>query len=923
MKRTRLLFNTSSLLMVHFLIICGFGMALLPTDCFWAAENSAVAPINPTMQSGSSPNVPIVFVSRDRMSTLQGTYIGPPVDISRRELTPGGRLMLWQPDGIITELTRDAGLYDVQQPDISFTGDTVVFSAVTAPLGQWRLWEMGLDGKNLRQLTFDDRNIPIPPDPHYPRANDSIFGRYGDFGPVYLPDGRIMFVSTRYLTLSGSCGQRGQNLYVLEPATGIIARRTTERSGAIDPFVLHDGRIVFSHWIDAMNVPSDMGSGLRSLETEYNFAPSSWGIWAMKPDGSDAARYAFILGGLVDQGGVHQPHELLNGDLVVSYRQIQNLLGDTLPSAITIFSPGAVPVHELQFLGNPFSVEGPHALGPAPLPDGRIVCSYTPYATVQRDQDGIRSANYDFGLYVTDPSLKSISLLYNDPQKDELDAVAVVARTAPIVPDEPDVDSITDDPTVHMNTTAALINSNVYSDLPLHVTELPSPRVGTVAWIDIYDDSQQFETSDDYPLLRKQMPRLVQRSSVSADGSFSATVPADRPLLFTLVDKDGVAVQSPMSPKLSNQPGESLVHSFNGHDYLRPNATVHCAGCHRGHMMQPDLVKAARPNLARLAVASASSQRNTFLQGAHRVNDLRLSNPTGAYSWMTLKGRGSWVQLNWSMPVTVDKITLYPVVHPNVFIKEAVITLSDNSQFQVGQLPKDGTPVDITLDGLHTITWAKFTVARTRTILVGLAEMVVNGPAGEVKIADVPPPAPVNLKATQGTVYLTWDRNTRGTEEPEVAGYRILFGTSPGVYDHSIDVGNTNSHLMRDLLEDSKTYYFVVKSYNIYGTQSTSFTNQVHAAVRGPKVASIEPDHGPVAGGTMVTVKGENFHKGGVRLRIGDFQAMNVRVIDAKTLIAVTHSQSPGIADVKVSNPDDLSGSLPGGFNYDLPQGVK
>jgi hypothetical protein len=859
------------------------------------------------------------------MNTWRGIHIGPPVDIAGRELTPGGKLLLWKPDGSITDLTKNSGIHDVQQPDVSFEANKVVFSAVTEPGGQWRLWEIGLDGSKLRQLTFDDRTIPIPEDPRNPGANEKIFERYGDFGPVYLPDGRVMFVSTRYMTLSGSCGQRGLNLYVLDPTEDppVIVRRTTERAGAIDPFVLQDGRIVFSHWIDAMNVPSDMGSGLRPLETEYNYAPSSWGIWSMKPDGSDAARYAFIRGGLVDDGGVHQPHELPNGDLVVSYRQIQNLLGDTLPTAITIIKPGAGPLHHLEFLGNPFSMEGPHALGPAPLPDGGIVCSYTPFATVQQNQDGIRAADYDFGLYLTDSTLKNVSLLYNDPQRDELDAVAVVERTAPTIPDNDDADKITDDPTEDLKTTATLINSNVYADLPLHVTELPSPRVGTVARIDVYDDAQQFETSEDHPLLRKQMPPLVQSAHVAADGSFSATVPADRPLLFTLVNEDGVAVQSPMSLKLPKQPGESLVHSFNGHDYLRPNATLHCAGCHKGHMMQPDLAKEARPNLARLAVADASSQRNAFYEGAYRVNDLRLSNSTGAFSWMTLKGRGSWVQLNWPMPVKVDKITLYPVVHPKVGIKEAIVTLSDESQFRVGPLPKDGTPVDVPLDGLRTITWAKFTVVRSQTSLVGLAEMVVNGPAAEVNIANVPPPAPVGLKATQGTVLLTWDRNTRGTDEPAVAGYRVLFGTSPGVYDRSIDVGNVNDHLMRDLLEDSKAYYFAVKSYNIHGTESTSSTNQVRATVRGPKVAFMEPNHGPVGGGTPVTIKGENFCKRGVRVMIGDFHAWDVRVIDDKTLVAVTHPHLPGITDVKVSNPDDLSGSLPGGFTYDPPQGVK
>lgn len=924
MKKLRLLFYKCGLILVSFLIFSRIAAPFPLAGSLWAADQDTAKIIVPTVKKGPPPSVPVVFVSRERLSTWRGGHIGPPVDVAGRELTPGGRLMVWRPDGSVTELTKDAGLYDVQQPDVSFAGDKVVFSAVTSAGGQWRLWEIGLDGRNPRQLTFDDRDLPIPSDPRNPDANDEVFGRYGDFGAVYLPDGRIMFVSTRYMTLSGSCGQRGQNLYVLDPATLGIVRRTTERAGAIDPLVLQDGRIVFSHWIDATNVPSDMGAGLRPLETEYNFAPSSWGIWAMNPDGSDAARYAFIRGGLVDEGGVHQPHELPNGDIVVSYRQTRNLLQDTLPSAITVIKPGAVPFHPLRFLGNPFVLEAPHSMGPAPLPDGRLVCSYTPRVTVRKNLNGIRSAKYDFGLYLTDPSFKTISLLYNDPQHDELDAVAVVVRAAPVLADGPDANTISDDPTVDLKTTATLINSNVYADLPLQVTELPSPRVGTVAWIDIFDDTQTFTTSDEFPLLRKQMPRLVQRAPVSAEGAFSATVPADRPLLFTLVNQDGVAVRSPMSLKLPGQAGESLTHSFNGHDYLRPNATIQCAGCHRGHMVRPDLAKEAKPNLARLATATASSQRNGFYEGAHRVNDLMLSGPGGAYSWITGEGTGAWVRLDWPMAVSVDKIMLYPVVNQKVLVTEATVTLSDGATFQAGPLTSNGAPVEVPLDRIHAVSWLKVSVDKKQTSLAGLAEIVVNGPAGDVNIADVPPPAPVNLRATEGTIGLAWGRNAKRFDEPAVAGYRILIGTSSGVYERAIDVGNVSRHLMRDVLEDAKTYYFVVKSYNVYGTESTLSSNEVQATALAPRVTAIEPGHGPVGGGTQVTVKGENFYRGeGVRLLIGDLHAREVRVIDDKTLVAVTHDHSAGTLDVKVSNPDDLSGVLAGGFTYDQPRTTK
>jgi hypothetical protein len=656
----------------HLLIIVTC-VTLLGTACVaggaWAAGNIPGNLITPQIVTGPLPNVPIVFVSRQHLPNWNGTHVGPPVEVAGRELTPGGRLLLWKPGKPVTNLTAGSGLYDVQQPNISFAADKVVFSAVTKPGGQWHLWEIGIDGKGLQQLTFDDRTIPIPDDPNNPGQNQRLFSRYGDFDPTFLPDGRILFVSTRYMTLSGSCGQRGQNLYILDPSTGFICRRTTERAGGMDPFVLNDGRIAFAHWIDAQNTPALYGSGLRPLETDYSFAPSLWSIWAMNPDATGAGRYAFQRGGLTDGGGVCQPRELPNGNLVVSYRQLTGLVGDTLASAVTIIEPGPVALHDLSFLGDPVDLAAAHALSPAPLPNGQIILSFTPSATITTDQNGIRSASFNYGLYVTDQNLTKLTPVYDSPNTDQLDAVPVVQRSAPIIADSPDANDITDDPSINLGTTATMINSNVYADLPVELAGLPSPRTGSVALIQIYDDSQTFTTSAQFPLLRKQMPRLINSFPVAADGSFNATVPADRALLFVLTNKDGVAVRSPMSLQQPLGTEQTVTHSFNGHDYLRPNAVINCTGCHKGHMFQPNFSFAAQANLSRLAVASASSQVDPFYTAAFRVNDMRLpESGKSAFAWLSNQGKGSWVRLDWPMPVQIDTMLLYPVIFKGVGI---------------------------------------------------------------------------------------------------------------------------------------------------------------------------------------------------------------------------------------------------------------
>jgi hypothetical protein len=905
-------------LLVMLLIVGALVGVLGGPEIVWAAQVASGDLIVPKItKPGSLPDVPIVFVSRHRVANWKLFHLGPPVDVQGRELTLGGRLLVWRPDGSVTDLTKDSGLFDVQQPDVSFSGDKVVFSAVTGPDEQWRLWEIGLNGSGLRQLTFSDRDIAIPDNPQKPGVNQEIFGRYGDFGPAYLPDGRIIFASTRYMTLSGSCSQRGQNLYVLNPETGKAYRRTTDRAGAFDPAVLNDGRIVFSHYVDAMNTPARYGSGLRPLLKEYNFGPSFWGIWAMNPDGTGAGRYAFLRGGLVDDGGVHQPRQLPNGNLVVSYRAMGTLLGDPLASAVTIIRPGACPLHELRFLGNPSVLEAPHACGPAPLPDGRIALSYTPTTKVSMDPAGIRSAEFDFGLYLADKRLEHLTLVYNDPEMDELDACAAVQRSAPVIPDCPQVDMITDDPAIDLGKTAKMINSNVYADLPLKVCGLPSPRVGTVAWVEIYDDSQTFETSDEFPLLKKQMPRFIQRFPVMNNGSFEATVPADRALLFVLVNKDGVAVRSPMSPQEPDMREQTVTHSFNGHDYLRPDDTIRCTGCHKGHMIKREQVYNVRANLARLAVASASSERDRFFNGAHRINDLRLADPRGAYAWSVNWGGEAWVRLDWQVPIKMDSLTLFPLTGAD--IGAATLILSNNTELNLGPLPRDGSPVKLSFPKAPAINWLTFKVDSAGTGVVGLSEIVVNGPIGKLLLSETPPPVPVNLTIADATMCLRWDRNKRRTDEPSVAGYRIYYGTAPGTYESSLDVGNVTTFLMGRQLADGVTYFFTVKSYNVYGMESESASNEVQGTVRVPKVIAVEPNHGPVGGETRLVITGENFASWGVRVLLSFQHVHELKVVDDKTITCTTHFALPGPVDVEVLNPGDQYGILVNGFSFDQP----
>lgn len=86
-----------------------------------------------------------------------------------------------------------------------------------------------------------------------------------------------------------------------------------------------------------------------------------------------------------------------------------------------------------------------------------------------------------------------------------------------------------------------------------------------------------------------------------------------------------------------------------------------------------------------------------------------------------------------------------------------------------------------------------------------------------------------------------------------------------------------------------------------------------------PNINSIIPDQGPVDGGTVITIKGSDFQDDAIVI-IGDYQALDVQVIDPYTISAKTPPGSEGPKDVYVINLADTGQAVfPEGFEYKIP----
>jgi len=124
-------------------------------------------------------------------------------------------------------------------PDISYDGKRVLFCYKDSPGGNTSIYEIGIDGKGLRRLT--------DPSPYCSRYKGSHSGVH-DMQPAYLPDGRIIFTSTRPGALV-PCANEGVNiLHVMNPDGSDIHPISVNNVNEFDPCVMPDGRILHGRW---------------------------------------------------------------------------------------------------------------------------------------------------------------------------------------------------------------------------------------------------------------------------------------------------------------------------------------------------------------------------------------------------------------------------------------------------------------------------------------------------------------------------------------------------------------------------------------------------------------------------------------------------------------------------------------------------
>lgn len=395
----------------------------------------------------------------------------------------GGRLMLLGRDGSPRPLTPQ--FESAADPAVSFDGKRILFAGKKNPGDHWNIYEMNADGSGLHQITHDlgDCRSPVYQPP--------IF-YLDDPGP--MP--QIAFVSNAPGTWAEYGAIPAAALYSARMDGSGVRRLTYNPSGAFDPAMLPDGRMLFSSW-ERDNLRHGLQGRIELLATNI--------------DGTD---YATFSGG---QGRRVKHMACVTARRLVVFVDVSAAAWD-----------GAGPLGVIDLRRNLHSYRRlalPPAYlyhSPSALPDGTVLVSRRP---------AHRGGTH--GIFRLDPATGRMEPVFDSPEMHDIQAQALVARP---VPDGRS--SVVDE----KQGWAKLYCLNLY-EADLNSRLWPPGSVKRIRLLEglprAAADCAARESLS--PLLQK---RFLGEVDADEDGSFHLQIPANLPVQIQALDEHGMALRS-------------------------------------------------------------------------------------------------------------------------------------------------------------------------------------------------------------------------------------------------------------------------------------------------------------------------------------------------------------------------------------------
>jgi cytochrome c553 len=411
------------------------------------------------------------------------------------------------------------------------------------------------DGSGLRQLTD---------------------GPFDDFSPRLLPNGKIIFISTRRLGWH-RCGNPGCENYTLAmaEADGSNPRSISpHETHEWDPAVLNDGRVVYTRWdyVDRHAVFYEHlwtvrpdGSAPTALYGNNTYNPV--GLWeARAVPGSTrvmataAAHHGMTAGSivLVDVGrGVDGPAPLTRLTPDAPFPESECVLLPRWRAWAAPGKPPPLPEAARRWPGHCY--RSPH-----PLSEHHFLAAYSFDSLIGEPK--ACPANM-FGLYLVD-RFGNKELLYRDLNIASLwPAPLARRRRRPVLAAVASAERARPDPANPGRKMGTFVLQDVYQSDP----KIPPGTIRRLRVIQVLPKSTAGINNPMVGLANASPGKQVLGTvPVAADGSACFRAPAGLPLAFQALDERGQAVQ--------------IMRSIT---YVQPGEVAACVGCHEDRTTAP------------------------------------------------------------------------------------------------------------------------------------------------------------------------------------------------------------------------------------------------------------------------------------------------------------------------------------------------
>ncbi len=459
-------------------------------------------------------------------------------------------------------------------PELSFDGKKILFSYCDhsepdPTLRRFYIYEVNIDGTGLRQITGT--------------AADPLEGFEGretvmieDWDPCYLPNGQIAFVSTR--NQGGvRCHHGGRycptyTLYRCNGDGSDIVPMVFGEANEWDPSLLHDGRIIWTRW-DYINRHDTIYQSLWTIRPDGTGTAHFYGNYTRNPCSIAEARAIPDSTKVVGTATAH--HSYTTGSIIV----IDPQLGQDGDAPLERITP-EIPFPETEGWGQNA------AATPWPLTEDLFLVAYSHEQHAR--QGGKNSANA-YSIYLID-TMGGRELIYRDPDQSCFAPIPIVPR--PVPPSLPTM--LTDDAD---RSTGVFQVSDVYQS----TQEIPRGSIKELRVLRMYPQPT-IRVPDRSATLFETPKQVLGTVPVSEDGSVAFRSPAGQPLMFQLLDENGMAVMG--------------MRTFV---YLQPGETSTCVGCHEPRNSGPAAVSVASRMKIHEITPSAGPQYDGGLSFARTV----------------------------------------------------------------------------------------------------------------------------------------------------------------------------------------------------------------------------------------------------------------------------------------------------------------